>query len=100
VILLSAYDDEDLVFYVIKALQSCYYFYNSAPDFYDIWDNFIDELHISGKIDFYIDGLSIHRAKVDEFTLDYILAELKVEYTDFRGEIHNSAQNVIMKEWL
>jgi hypothetical protein len=100
VISLANYNNEDLAYYVIRALEKCYCFYDSAPDFYDIWDNFIDEIHMVEWPEFYIDGLIIHRARIDEMTLDYLLSEMKVEYTDFRGEVHNQAQNIVMGEWL
>lgn len=95
----AQFNSEDLEFYAVEALKKCYYF-SGAPEFYEIWDNFHDEIITSGRIEFFHDGISVWRHEINETTLEYVLDKMKIEYIDFQGHTFNDAQNILLKELL
>ena len=98
-VLLYHYNDDDVEFYAIEAYKKAYLF-GDAPNFYDLWDNFVDEIHMSLMSSFYFDGISMSKYELDENMFEFILNRLNMEYVTFVGEHKNFCQNIINEEWI
>jgi hypothetical protein len=98
-VMLYHYNEDDLEHYVLEAYRKSFFFGN-APDFYELWDNFIDEIMLSCRVRFYFDGIAMSRYEVDENMFNFILVRLNIEFINYKGDHLNDCQNIINKEWL
>jgi hypothetical protein len=100
IVAVEEYFPDDVEYYLLRAYSQAF-FKNGPPDFFDIFDNFQEQILMENKKILLFNSMIMSKYEITMELLEYTLEKvLKCEFVTMQGEHVNSSQNVLIEEML